>query len=252
MSHADFPARMPLIAYPTNNEPPDLSPAPIVREWMNHTGDSFAKRCLPMLIANQYGWLVLNNFSFVVTWTGGDGTDAVHVEYGRGTALPMACSHFGYGIVTFCIPYLFRTPPGWDLHVRGPVNYPKDGVYALEGIVETDWASAPFTMNWKITRPGAVHFGLREPICMVNPQPRGVIEAFEPAIAPLMSDPATDRRYEEWGRSREAFLCQGGYAQGNGSDWQRHYMKGHHATGEPGESHKTRLRVAGFARPADD
>ena len=65
----------------------------------------------------------------------------------------MVSSNFGYGIVTWYLPYLFRTSPGYNLWVRGPVNSPKDGIVPLEGLVETDWAEATFTVNWKITRP---------------------------------------------------------------------------------------------------
>ena len=51
---------------------------------------------------------------------------------GADGALPMS-SHFGYGILTWTLPYLFRTPPDWNLLARGPSNLPKDGIQALEG-----------------------------------------------------------------------------------------------------------------------
>ena len=35
--------------------------------------------------------------------------------------------------------------------VRGPTNSPKDGIAALDGIIETDWAHSTFTMNWRFT-----------------------------------------------------------------------------------------------------
>src|SRR3712207_8402233 len=34
-----------------------------------------------------------------------------------------ARSHFGSGILTWNLPFLFRTPPGYNLHVRGPANW---------------------------------------------------------------------------------------------------------------------------------
>jgi len=40
----------------------------------------------------------------------------------------------------------------------GPPNWPKDGVYPLSGLVETDWLPFPFTMNWQMTRAGSVSF----------------------------------------------------------------------------------------------
>ena len=39
----------------------------------------------------------------------------------------LAESLFGHGILTWTLPYLFRTPPGYNLLARGPANWPKDG-----------------------------------------------------------------------------------------------------------------------------
>src|SRR5205807_231232 len=95
-------------------------------------------------------------------------------------------SHFGAGVVTFTIPYLFRTPKGVNLWVKGPTNYFKDGAAPLEGVVETDWAVSSFTMNWKLTRPGLpVRFARGEPICMIVPVPRGLAEELDPHQAPI-------------------------------------------------------------------
>ena len=46
-------------------------------------------------------------------------------------------SHFGEAVLTFSLPYLFRTPRGVNLWVKGPSNWIKDGIQPLEGIVET-------------------------------------------------------------------------------------------------------------------
>lgn len=35
-----------------------LTPAPIDRDWMDATPDRFAYRCLPLVIANQAGWVI--------------------------------------------------------------------------------------------------------------------------------------------------------------------------------------------------
>ncbi|MBF6303007.1 hypothetical protein IU459_36700 [Nocardia amamiensis] len=243
--------RFPLIAYKTAEDAPRIRPAPLRRAWMDRTGDSFANRCLPLLMANQYGWFVLNNFSFIATWSGDDAVEAVEIEYGSGNALPMASSHFGYGIITFNIPLLFRTPTGWDMSVRGPANIPKDGVCPLEGIDERDWASASFTMNWKITRPGIpIHFARDEPICMISPQARGTIEQFNPILTPVASEPEIERLHAEWGRSRDEFLSRSMNGNISGPQWQRDYMRGQHVNGERTNSHRTRIHLQDF-RPAD-
>ena len=63
-------------------------------------------------------------------WTGGGGIDAIVIEPEPGTIAP-AVSHFGHGILTFHLPCLFRTEPGAELMVQGPINRPKDGIAAL-------------------------------------------------------------------------------------------------------------------------
>src|SRR5690606_37096116 len=105
------------------------------REWMQNTRDAFANRCLPLLIANQAGWLVLLPHSVRVVWDGTPGLKSICIESFDGPQPHLASSHFGHGILTFTIPFLFRTPPGYNLQVRGPANTPKDGVYPLDGIV---------------------------------------------------------------------------------------------------------------------
>ncbi len=78
------------------------------------------------------------------------------------------------------MPCLFRTEPGFDLMVQGPVNFPRDGVYALSGVIETDWSPYTFTMNWRMTRPGAsIRFKKGEPFCHVFPVRRADLESIE-------------------------------------------------------------------------
>lgn len=130
-----------------------LVPATRERAWMEATDQRFANRCLPMLIANQAGWFLIGRHTVRVRWTGGRSPSSLTIEVLSGDGPCPAISHFGHGIVTWHVPYLFRTPPGYNLLVRGPANWPRDGIAALEGVVEADWSDATFTMNWQMTRP---------------------------------------------------------------------------------------------------
>ena len=150
-----------------------LAAAPQHRDWLNRTRSGFANRCLPMRIANQAGWVVLNDRPLRARWSGGADPSAVLVEP-TGAPPHAATSHFGEGILTFLIPFLFRTAPGTSLLFRGPANMPKDAIAALEAVVETDWSVAAVSMNWKFTRADVwVEFARDEPICMVVPQDLG-------------------------------------------------------------------------------
>ncbi|MBT5435350.1 MAG: hypothetical protein HOK83_17005, partial [Rhodospirillaceae bacterium] len=60
----------------------DIVPAPVTRAWMDATPDRHAYRCLPLNIANAYGWQILNPSSFRVRWDGGSGREALTIDGG--------------------------------------------------------------------------------------------------------------------------------------------------------------------------
>lgn len=221
----------------------EIEPATMSRVWMSDTRDGFANRCLPLLIANQAGWHILGRDTIRAVWDGGKGLKSLTIERLEGEGTPYAISHFGHGIVTFTLPFLFRTPPGVNLLVRGPANIPVDGATALEGIVETDWTPATFTMNWKLTRPGLpVTFPSGEPIAMLVPMVRGALEAFTPEIRAVDDDAETAREFRAWRKSREAFLGdlnQPG-SEANEQGWQKDYVLGR---GAPDGGHQRKLSL---------
>ena len=234
-----------------------LVPAPAHRDWMAATNQHFANRCLPLLIANQSGWFLLNPYPFQAVWNGGALTGDLVIaplEGGVGQGAMSVSSHFGYGILTWSLPYLFRTPPGWNLWARGPANLPKDGIQALEGVIETDWSIATFTMNWKMTRPGlAVAFEAGEPICMVSPQRRGEIEAFYPYSLPVSDDPELQRRYEDWLHGRNEFneTLKIPDSPAIRRGWQKDYFQGRTPDGLRAAKHQTKLTLRPFPGRGD-
>jgi hypothetical protein len=223
------------------------------RAWMDATDVRFANRCLPLLIANQSGWVVLSSHTLRVHWTGGRDLASVKVEYLSGRAPYPASSHFGEGILTFSLPYLFRTAPGYNLLVRGPANLPKDGAAPLEGVVETDWSAATFTVNWKLTRSNhLVHFEEGEPICMLVPQRRGELESFRPELRQLDEDPDMLARYQAWSQSRASFLVDLKAPQSVAAKagWQKDYFQGAAGDGSPRCEHQTKLHLKDFVDSA--
>jgi hypothetical protein len=179
-----------------------LVPAPAGRDWMDASAQRFAYRCLPLVMANQSGWLIQNPTSFTASWNGGMGREDVIIEFDV-TADPRILSNFGCGVLTFSLPYLFRTPRGINLWVKGPSNWIKDGAQALEGVVETDWSPMTFTVNWKLTRPGyPVRFERGEPMCMIVPVPRGLAESLEACREPLENNPELQKEFAIWDARR--------------------------------------------------
>lgn len=235
------------------------------REWMNATGERFAYRCLPMVMANQAGWMIANPIDFTVTWNGGGRCEDLSISFGdvqpinqfafQISASPTQNpsddrikSHFGSGIVTFSIPYLFRTPPEVNLWVKGPSNYVKDGACPLEGIVETDWSAATFTMNWKLTRPGLiVEFKRGEPICMIVPVQRGLAEGLTAHQSDITTNPKLESEYKTWNHRRGHFneaLAQN--RSPNKSGWEKDYFQGRGPSGDYFEAHQTQIGLKEF------
>jgi hypothetical protein len=226
-----------------------ISPAPIERAWMD--AHELAYRCLPLTIANQCGWFVHNAVGATVSWNGDPTLEGISIEFDSGGQDPRIRSMFGGGVVTFTLPYLFRTPPSVNLWAKGPSNYIKDGVQPLEGIIETDWLPATFTMNWKLTRPNyAVRFERGEPICMIVPVARGYAERFQPFIAPLYTNADLNQEYQQWALSRAGFnaAVAAGITSALGSGWQKHYTRGVMPGGASSSEHQTRLQLKEFLR----
>ncbi len=253
---SDKPARQ-LIGFITRENAPQISPAPVGRAWMHQMAETrtgWPTRCLPMLIANQSGWELRNPSAFTATWMGQEhGVDVLIAPDKRDPDQLLPLSHFGSGILTWNLPLLFRTPPGYNLLVRGPANYPKDGVSPLEGIVETDWASASFSMSWKLTRKlMPVRFEVDEPICMIVPQRRAELEEFVPELRPIESEEELQRKYELFRHSRNPAKQAEQVARmtaGDDVEWQADYTRGRHADGEPGPpDHQTRRHLRAFVQ----
>ncbi len=234
--------------------------APPARPWMDATPDRFAYRCLPMLIANQSGWLILNDISFEATWDGGSTEESVQISFlddeldlEDDTLAAMQASvvsHFGCGIITWTLPYLFQTPPGWSLLARGPANWPFDGVAPLEGIVETDQAASTFTMNWKITRPDfTIQFDRGDPICMIVPQRRGELQAFKPKFETIEGAGTLLQRYTAWHKSRNTFLqkIEKGDRDAVSRGWQKNYFRGEDVDKKRFQEHVTRVPLQEFS-----
>ena len=228
-----------------------LEPAPILRDWMDKAHQRFPYRCLPLAIANQCGWILRSPAAFSAYWYGGAAKEDVEIRF-DGPPDNRITSHFGVGTITFSVPYLFRTPLGINLWVKGPANWIKDGVQPLEGIVESDWLMSTFTMNWKLTRICEwVRFEKGEPFCMLVPVPRGLAESLMPKRVPVAADPELNEKYIAWQQSRSGFLQGLASLDPNAvkQGWQKDYIQGKTPDGGAFEGHQTRLAIREFALP---
>jgi Family of unknown function (DUF6065) len=184
-----------------------LRPSPSRRAWMDD--HEHAYHCLPLVIANQWGWQVLCPTEVRVTWDGRPGLDGVRVEVDP-QYTPAIKSQFGSGIVTFSPPWLFRTPPGWDLYLKGPSNRWKPNCHPLEGVIETWWLNYTFTINWKLVEPGTVVFAKGESIGQLVPVPHATFQEATALEAPIgLLEPEASRELLEWLERRRQLVSQG-------------------------------------------
>ncbi|WP_174286696.1 DUF6065 family protein [Sphingomonas bacterium] len=236
-----------LDCYRVEPHAPPLMPGGSKRDWMDQTTQRFAYRCTPMTVANASGWELRCPFAFDAEWDGGAGVEAITVfsRAGREAIERLIVSHFGHGVLTFHPGWLFRTPPGWALVARGPPNVIKDGITALEGLVETDWLPFTFTMNWRFTRPGRIRFAEDEAFCFLALVPHGVLDAVQPVAHELADDSGLAADYRRWQDSRSDFNSR---LRQNDADavregWQRDYVRADGATGPTTHITKRKLQV---------
>jgi hypothetical protein len=153
------------------------------RSWFVH----HAYHCLPLVIGNQYGFVVKSLYDFEVVWDGGDSPASVRVdiltdekEYEATHALQNINSHFGMGTFTVQMPYQLRTPEGINLMTTNPPNYFIDGIYHMTGVVEADNLRRDFTYNLRITRSNyKVKINKGDYIGCILPYPRHFIDKFQ-------------------------------------------------------------------------
>lgn len=245
----------------------NLLPAPASRPWIDETMASAAARCLPLTIANQAGWWITSPRTFIAVWDGGSHPRSLKLLFAddhpasTSSSDDQIASVFGAGIVTFVIPWLFRTPSTIQLLARGPTNLWKDGAAPLDGLIETDWSPYSFTMNWRLTRPGLhVRFEAGEPICQIFPIRIGDAETLRPRLAQLREEPGLDSAHSLWLKNRAEQYAQT-VASGE-QTFRLDYTKGLMPDGQPARcphasshahtpaptppTHRTRLNLQPF------
>ena len=245
-----LPANCKLECYKFDDSGWEIVPANVRRTWIDETHGQ-ASKCLPLLAANQMGYTILSPTDFAVVWSGKPQTDSLKIIVEDDKFAHHIVSHFGHGIFTFKLPYIFRTSPEIGLFVRGATNFWVDGAVALDGFVETNWSNYSFTMNWKtITQNKVISFNKGEPICMIVPYPTRLLENLEVKYAPFKD--ASDemkRIHSEWSAYRNNFNNRKDRKSG---DWQKDYFVGRKCpfSGDSPENkgcpHRTKFKLPRF------
>jgi hypothetical protein len=213
------------------------------RDWMNNTAQRFAYRCLPLTIMNQTGWWINNPVGFEATWRGGRYPGSIDFYFDASAEIwsKWVNNQFGEGIITWNTPFLFRTrPEGSRLLVCGPVNAFKTNAHPLTALIESDWISMSFTMNYKLMIPHyPVRFDVGEPLFQAIPLASNVcadLEAASVTYQRLSDDPELLRTYQEWDLGRRQFHEQKDKGEVKPDAWQRDYFQGRDAIGRQAQT----------------
>lgn len=214
-----------------------VEPLPMKRSWMNKVVGTNAYQCVPLNIANQYGWMVLNPTEFCAQWDGGEFKESLQVHYHDYPETNYAQSHLHNGTLTVVPDFIIKTPKGISTLIGGVPNYPIPRVTPLQAVVETDWLPFTFTYNFKFNLPGEVIFKKGDPLFAFYPFKRGEIDKYEITMKPISSDKDFSDEYFTYRDSRDKIIE-------NGGPFQKFYSKGRSAT-RPYliENHQTQLKL---------
>lgn len=136
-------------------------------------------RCLPLSIANQYGFVFTLPFDIELTWDGTESLEGLTIVSSEKNNLFNVGSQFGSGIVTITTPFFIKTPKNVNIMTINPPNYILPNITVLNGVVETDNLRGNFTFNIKMQIPG-ITTTLRKgmPISGIIPIPRYFSDGF--------------------------------------------------------------------------
>lgn len=195
----------------------DLTPMPVPPgKDKDSGGKGFAKRCLPLLIANQLGWDIVTEFQYtIVSKTNGQFDFQWTDERGRpNVSAPQ--NNFSANLCTWALPWVFETPPGWDMLVMPVPNWPMPrGVAVVSGVVETDHSPASFTLNWRVDPETQVWVQRGDPIARIVPYPTDALEG-----SSIEYDEEVPEGFPAWSAARaEATRC----TNENPAFWQKDY-----------------------------
>lgn len=211
------------------------------REWFSE----HAYMCLPIVIGNQYGYVVKALYDFDVVWNGGNNVSDLHIMFKDGIQSghkgQWVTSNFGLGIITIQNNFNLRTTDSINLMTINPPNYFIDGIHHMTGVVECDNLRRDFTFNLKVTRPNyLIQIKKNDWIGCFIPVPRYFVDSFELVDA---KDVLTEEEIKieiqaaaDAGKERETVDKKKRHGAG------RRYLKGEDVYGNKFPDHQRRLK----------
>jgi hypothetical protein len=176
----------------------EIVPLKVKRDWMNDSVKGFAYHCLPLNIANHYGWAVLSPADFTIVWWGGKKSPDIDISVDGDIGSSHILSYFGESIFTIHPDFIVKTPENYSLYIRGIPNEARPGVRPLDAIVETDWLTFTFTYNFMLIEPGIYEFKKGEPLFCFFPIERNTVENFGLVEQHITNDKDLEKGFIEY------------------------------------------------------
>lgn len=208
------------------------------RDWFAVTAFSF---CLPLTIANQYGFVVKSNWDMEITWDGNiESAPQIKSEgWQNHDSIQPIIGDFANGIISLENKFIVRTPRDTNLMIMQPPNYFIPGLHTMSAVVEADNLRRNFTFNIKVTEPNKViNIKKGDWLAAFIPIPRFYVDSFELKDAfKLFGDEVIKNELESmhklgWERNNQD------YDKINGSG--RRYFKGKHVNETLYRNHQKR------------
>lgn len=177
-----------LILKKTTQNPPIVQQSRLQRDWMDNTYKKHAYQCLPMTVANVYGWEMVLENDVVVRWSGGNTVPEIisgaTSESGRTVA-----SASIIGMVSFHMGWVLSTEKNISCWFTGSPNYFINGASALTATVPTWWWPDEVQMNWMITAINEdVVFPAGSPFCFFFPYDETIVQSVDIELGDLYED----------------------------------------------------------------
>lgn len=145
------------------------------RDWFT----SHFYYCLPLVIGNQYGFLIKSSRDFEAVWDGSDNPANITFLDDDDYSVQSIINGFGHGIITIQNKFSIRTPVGINIMTIQPPNMFIPGCSSMTGVVESDNLRRDFTFNLKITVPNfKIRIKRGDPVGAFIPIPRNFVDNF--------------------------------------------------------------------------
>jgi hypothetical protein len=172
------------------------------RDWMDDTYNKHAYQCLPMTVANVYGWEMQMEDDLVVQWDGGQNPAKIISGEVSSSGRVQAVASI-IGMISIQMSWVIRTEEGYNTWFTGSPNYFIDGAAPLSATIPTWWWPDESQMNWKITKIGEpVTFKAGTPFCFFNVYDNSVMESAEIETSNLWDDMGLVDSRAKYGRAK--------------------------------------------------